>query len=147
MYYLLQSGATDASGNSLYLSVNLNSPTGPLMIDTLRPGNQASQAWSPVLYVNNSNGNSVQGTGVQNQLTGLFVSCDGNKGDQITQVAQSGVAATLWNICDKALQFTANDNLNLNISGNGPYDNTSTVISWSWGGGDPNESWYWVLIS
>lgn len=147
MYYLLQSGATDVNGNALYLSVNLNNTGGPLMVDNLRPGNQASQAWAPVLYVNDSSGNSVQGTGVQSQLTGLFVSCDGNKGDQIGQVAQSGVAATLWNICNQALQFAPNTDLNLNISGNGPYSNTSTVISWDWSKGAANESWYWVLIA
>lgn len=51
-----------------------------------------------------------------------------------------------WNYSDPAWQLFQNDDLNLNVLGDGPYGNGSRVGSWGWGGGDDNESWNQSLV-
>jgi hypothetical protein len=46
-----------------------------------------------------------------------------------------------------AWQLFQNDDLNLNVLGDGPYGNGSPVGSWGWGGGDANETWSVSIVT
>jgi hypothetical protein len=43
-----------------------------------------------------------------------------------------------------AVQFGPDTDQNLNIPGDGPYPPGTSVVTWSWGGGAPNEIWRFI---
>ena len=134
------------AGNNLVLSINPGNPTGPLILASYDPSLPAAQQWrrqewdsyfgTRYVYINQQSGLAMYATGVQ--------------GAAITQTAALS-SSNFWMLGGDegndfhAVQWANDTSQNLNVPGNGPYNAGSGLVTWSWGGGAPNEVWKFVV--
>lgn len=133
-------------GANLVLSINPANPTGPLILATYDQNLPPAQQWrrqewdsyfgTRYVYINQQSGLAMYATGVQ--------------GAGITQTASLS-SSNFWMLGGDegndfhAVQWADDTGQNLNIPGNGPYNAGNSVVTWSWGGGAPNEIWKFVV--
>lgn len=136
MYYRIQ------STTGLYLSVDNNNLDGGLIINNLF--NDPSQYWTPVEFITGSNNKGFALLNVKTQK----VVCSRASNQPVTQVSPTGMSGSsaTWNAVGNAIQLNANTDQNLNVAGNNNYVAGTPVLSWSWSGGEPNETWKWIPV-
>jgi hypothetical protein len=125
------------NGQALALSVDpFNPSSGQVVVAILDTGNKY-QLWDSVVWQN--------GYVFVNLATGMVLAAQG-KNSPVTLAPKNQVGDhSIWTPGGGgpfiALRPQYDDDQNLNVRGDGPYPPGTQVLTWTWGGGDPNEVW------
>ena len=134
------------AGNNLVLSVNPANTNGPLLMATYDPKLPAAQQWQRQEWDSSAAPRYIY----INQLSGLIMTANGTQGGTVTQT-NALVTSDFWMLGGDqgndfhAIQWASDATQNLNVPGDGPYNAGRSVVTFSWGGGAPNEIWKFVV--
>lgn len=137
IYYRISPQCTDSKSQQLYLTAQRT--TNTVVVATSLSGDDRAQLWTPVVYISGSN----HGFVLLNAETNQVISAPGDNEPVILTTLDDMKRGT-WAFNGQghgALQLQANTDMNLNVSGNGPYESNTKVSAWSWSRGQTNELW------
>lgn len=125
------------NGQALALSVDPFNPASGRVVVALLDTGDKYQLWDAVVWEN--------GYVFVNVATGTVLTAQGSD-SPVTMTPKSQVGNhSIWTRGGgspfTALRPQYDDDQNLNVRGDGPYPPGTQVLTWSWGGGDPNEVW------
>lgn len=141
MKYHLIPGCKGPKGETMALAVDKNHPQGNLIIMALNPADKAQ-----IFDVSFSITGTATGVVLINEMSGLAAYAPSNR-EPVTQIAVTSVdARSTWTLASNnptknAIRPFADSNMNLNVKGNGPYPDGTSVLIWNWGSGAANEVW------
>jgi hypothetical protein len=133
IYYSISSTCTDPSGNTLFLTAIRATQTVEA-VTSLGP-NDPSQLWTPVM-----DGSSDNAFVLLNQETNMVIVAGANGPVSLAQSNTTSRATWLF-INTGAIQLQADTGQNLNVSGDGPYNSGTAILTFGWDGGASNETW------
>src|SRR5689334_19185908 len=128
----------------LFLTLTLNpDSSAEILKDLSQSKDKDKQLWAPVEIIT---GTENKGFALVNKYDNQVISARGER-QPLTHIsireAFESKVATWRDLPVKegfgAIQLAGNNNMNLNVFGNGPYESGNTVGIHDWQGGEPNE--------
>lgn len=144
--YTISPQCTAPDGSELYLS--WDNEAGSVIVASKLSDD--SQLWVPVLWVD---ANGARGIALSNVMTSQVIAAPAdNKPVILVPPSQIESQRSLWNFKGStvrydAVQLDADTRINLNVSGDGPYESGTPVLAFKWGGGHANEVWIFTSVT